>query len=45
MRRWSLNQNLTSDGHWTYSWDAENRLTSLEEKTSTRQPPNKMPGI
>jgi hypothetical protein len=34
--------NLTSDGHWTYTWDAENRLTSLEEKTSTRQPPSLM---
>jgi YD repeat-containing protein len=30
--------NFTSDGHWTYSWDAENRLTAMEEKTSTRQP-------
>ncbi len=34
--------NLTSDGHWTYTWDAENRLTSLEEKTSTRLPPGQM---
>ena len=34
--------NLTSDGHWIYTWDAENRLTSLEEKTSTRQPPGLM---
>jgi RHS repeat-associated protein len=22
--------NLTSDGRWTYTWDAENRLTSME---------------
>ena len=34
--------NLTSDGHWIYTWDAENRLTSLEEKTNTRQPPGLM---
>ena len=34
--------NLTNDGHWIYTWDAENRLISLEEKTSTRQPPGLM---
>ncbi len=34
--------NLTSDDHGTYTWNAENRLTSLEEKTSTRQLPGLM---
>lgn len=27
-----LDGNLTSDARWTYTWDAENRLTSMEEK-------------
>jgi RHS repeat-associated protein len=26
--------NLTNDGHWTYSWDAENRLTQLATNTA-----------
>ncbi len=26
--------NLTSDGRWTYTWDAENRLVSLVARTS-----------
>ncbi len=27
--------NLTSDSRWTYTWDAANRLLSMEEKTAT----------
>jgi YD repeat-containing protein len=26
--------NLTSDGHWTYTWDAENRLITMETLSS-----------
>jgi len=26
--------NLTGDGRWTYTWDAENRLTSMETKSA-----------
>jgi len=26
--------NLTGDGRWTYTWDAENRLTSMETKAT-----------
>ena len=26
--------NLTSDGRWNYTWDAENRLVSMEAKAS-----------
>ncbi|MBK8474727.1 MAG: RHS repeat protein [Opitutaceae bacterium] len=27
---YDLDGNLTSDGRWTYGWDAENRLTLME---------------
>lgn len=27
--------NLTSDSRWTYTWDAENRLTAMQENTAT----------
>ncbi len=27
--------NLTSDGRWNYSWDAENRLTTVTSLAST----------
>jgi hypothetical protein len=27
---YDLDGNLTSDGRWTYTWDAENRLTSMQ---------------
>ncbi|MCO5053102.1 MAG: RHS repeat-associated core domain-containing protein [Verrucomicrobiae bacterium] len=27
---YDLDGNLTNDGHWTYTWDAENRLTKVE---------------
>lgn len=27
---YDLDGNLTSDGRWTYTWDAENRLSSME---------------
>ena len=30
---YDLDGNLTSDGRWTYSWDALNRLKSIESKT------------
>ena len=26
--------NLTNDGRWTYSWDAENRLINLTSRTA-----------
>jgi RHS repeat-associated protein len=31
---YDLDGNLTSDGRWTYTWDAENRLTSLTAVSS-----------
>ena len=29
-----LDGNLTSDGRWTYTWDAENRLIAMETTAS-----------
>ena len=31
---YDLDGNLTSDGRWTYTWDAENRLTSMTALSS-----------
>jgi YD repeat-containing protein len=31
---YDLDGNLTSDGRWTYVWDAENRLVSMQTDTS-----------
>jgi RHS repeat-associated protein len=31
---YDLDGNLTGDGLWTYAWDAENRLTSIQSTTS-----------
>jgi YD repeat-containing protein len=31
---YDLDGNLTSDGRWTYTWDAENRLTAMETLAS-----------
>jgi hypothetical protein len=31
---YDLDGNLTNDGHWAYTWDAENRLTGLTNNTS-----------
>ena len=31
---YDLDGNLTQDGRWTYTWDAENRLTKLESLSS-----------
>lgn len=33
---YDLDGNLTGDGRWLYSWDAENRLTSMETRESAR---------
>jgi RHS repeat-associated protein len=32
-----LDGNLTSDGRWTYSWDAENRLIRVQSRSDTPQ--------
>jgi RHS repeat-associated protein len=32
-----LDGNLTSDGRWTYDWDAENRLVGVESRAETPQ--------
>jgi RHS repeat-associated protein len=32
-----LDGNLTSDGRWTYSWDAENRLLRVQSRSDTPQ--------
>jgi YD repeat-containing protein len=31
---YDLDGNLTQDGLWTYTWDAENRLTRIETRTN-----------
>jgi len=31
---YDLDGNLTSDGRWTYNWDAENRLTNIVARTT-----------
>jgi RHS repeat-associated protein len=31
---YDLDGNLTADGRWTYTWDAENRLTQMESLTN-----------
>ena len=31
---YDLDGNLTSDGHWTYQWDAENRLIQMDTLTT-----------
>jgi len=31
---YDLDGNLTNDGHWTYYWDAENRLVAMKANTS-----------
>ena len=37
--------NLTSDGRWTFAWDAENRLISAEEKSGILGRPAELPRI
>ena len=32
---YDLDGNLTNDGRWTFTWDAENRLTKIESRTDT----------
>jgi len=32
-----LDGNLTSDGRWTYTWDAENRLVRVQSRSDTPQ--------
>jgi len=32
---YDLDGNLTGDGRWTYTWDAENRLTAMESLTNS----------
>jgi len=32
-----LDGNMTSDGRWTYTWDAENRLVKVESGSDTPQ--------
>ncbi len=31
-----LDGNLTSDGRWTYTWDAENRLIAMQSAISNQ---------
>ena len=35
---YDLDGNLTGDGHWTYTWDAENRLVSMTNINSSVGP-------
>jgi RHS repeat-associated protein len=32
---YDLDGNLTNDGRWTFTWDAENRLTKIESRSDT----------
>ena len=34
---YDLDGNLTSDGRWTYTWDAENRLLRVQSRSDTPQ--------
>ncbi|MEQ1749155.1 MAG: hypothetical protein ABL974_07010, partial [Prosthecobacter sp.] len=38
---YDLDGNLTADAHWTYAWDAENRLIAMEEKTIASDGPSR----
>jgi RHS repeat-associated protein len=35
--------NLTTDGRWSYSWDAENRLVAMETRTEVLPPAGPLP--
>jgi len=34
---YDLDGNMTSDGRWNYTWDAENRLVKVESRSDTPQ--------